>query len=103
MYVAASPRACSTDHESRSAFAGGARRRRAFVGVLFGAAAWPVAVRSQPRRVSRIGFLGLTSPDTHARLVNAFRRGLDELGYVEGQNIVLEYRWAKGATIAYPS
>ena len=45
---------------------------------------------------SRIGFLGLTSPVTHARLLNAFRRGLHDLGYVEGQNIVLEYRWAEG-------
>ena len=71
-------------------------RRRAFVGVLSGAAAWPFAVLSQPKRTSRIGFLGLTSPVTHARLLNAFRRGLDDLGYVEGQNIVLEYRWAEG-------
>ena len=71
-------------------------RRRAFVGVLSGAAAWPSAVLSQPKRTSRIGFLGLTSPVTHARLLNAFRRGLNDLGYVEGQNIILEYRWAEG-------
>jgi putative tryptophan/tyrosine transport system substrate-binding protein len=72
-------------------------RRRTLIGLIGGAAAWPTAVLAQQqKKTPRIGFLGLTSPDTHARLVNAFRRGLDELGYVEGQNIVLEYRWAEG-------
>ena len=62
-------------------------RRRAFVGVLCGAAVWPLAVLSQPKRTSRIGFLGLSSPTAHARFLEAFRRGLRHLGYVEGQNI----------------
>ena len=72
-------------------------RRRTLIGLIGGAAAWPTAVLAQQqKKTPHIGFLGLMSPDTHARLVNAFRRGLDELGYVEGQNIVLEYRWAEG-------
>src|SRR5262249_15962928 len=55
----------------------------------------PVAAQ-QPKKVPRIGFLGVTSPSTIAARIEAFRQGLRELGYVEGKNIVIEYRWAEG-------
>ena len=50
----------------------------------------------QPSQTPRIGFLGLSSPTAHARFLEAFRRGLRDLGYVEGQNISVDYRWAEG-------
>jgi putative ABC transport system substrate-binding protein len=50
----------------------------------------------QPAKVPRIGFLGVTSPSTIPARIEAFRQGLRELGYVEGKNIVIEYRWAEG-------
>jgi putative tryptophan/tyrosine transport system substrate-binding protein len=67
-------------------------RRREFLGVLSGAAAWPLASRAQqPMRV--IGLLSARSP---ASEVAAFRQGLAESGYVEGRNLMIEYRWAEG-------
>jgi putative tryptophan/tyrosine transport system substrate-binding protein len=75
-------------------------RRREFI-TLIGraAAAWPLAaVAQQPAKVARIGFLGATSLSSpaHRRNVDALRDGLRELGYVEGQNLVIEFRWAEG-------
>ena len=73
-------------------------RRREFIGLLGGAVAWPVAVYAQPAKVAHIGYLvtsPLESPEARATL-NAFREGLREHGYVEGQNIVIEYRAADG-------
>jgi putative tryptophan/tyrosine transport system substrate-binding protein len=70
-------------------------RRREFLGALGGAAvAWPLAAQAQ--KVYRIGFLGNSTAVLEANLVGSFREGLRELGYVEGQNIVIEYRWAEG-------
>ena len=77
-------------------------RRRAFITLLGGAAtapllAWPLAARAQqPGKISRIGFLGLVSASSHAPRIAAFRAGLRDLGYVEGTNIVIEFRWAEG-------
>jgi ABC-type uncharacterized transport system substrate-binding protein len=56
----------------------------------------------QPTKVPRIGFLGATYPSTNAARIEAFRQGLRELGYVEGKNIVIEYRWAEGKTERLP-
>jgi putative tryptophan/tyrosine transport system substrate-binding protein len=57
----------------------------------------------QPKKVPRIGFLGATYPSTNAARIEAFRQGLRELGYVEGKNIVIEYRWAEGKTERLPA
>ena len=55
-----------------------------------------VAEAQQPKKIPRIGFLGAVSPSTISDRIEAFRQGLRELGYVEGKNIVVEYRWAEG-------
>ena len=71
-------------------------RRRAFITLLGGAAAWPLAARAQPANVARIGFLGLVSSSSHASRIAAFRSGLRDLGWIEGRNLVIEFRWAEG-------
>jgi putative ABC transport system substrate-binding protein len=73
-------------------------KRRSFITLLGGAAAaWPLSTRAQqPAKVARIGYLGLVSAAWHTPRVNAFRAGLRALGYVEGKDIVIEFRWAEG-------
>jgi putative tryptophan/tyrosine transport system substrate-binding protein len=75
-------------------------KRRAFIAILGGAAAsWPLVARAQqPARsqVPLVGFLSSRAPNTEANLVAAFRQGLRDLGYIEGQNLAIEYRWAEG-------
>src|SRR5215203_523902 len=76
-------------------------RRREFLGVLSGAAAWPLAARAQ-QATPVIGFLGRATADDFAHLVAAFREGLAETGYFVGQNIAIEYRWADQQTDRLP-
>jgi putative ABC transport system substrate-binding protein len=81
-------------------------KRREFITLLGSATAtWPLAVRAQQRttKIPRIGFLALSQEAATPELLNSFRAGLRERGYVEGQNIAVEYRFAKGQVEQYPT
>ena len=70
-------------------------RRREFITLVGGTAvAWPIAVRAQQSAMSVVGFLSSRAPGENEAILVAFRRGLKEVGYVEGQNVTVEYRWA---------
>ena len=71
-------------------------QRRDFLGILGGAAAWPLTAWAQQLPMPVVGFIRDGSADANARYVAAFRKGLNEAGYVEGQNVTVEYHWLEG-------
>jgi putative ABC transport system substrate-binding protein len=72
-------------------------RRREFVGLLGGAtAAWPFSVRAQQKTLPVIGFLSSRSPEDSQSVLAGFRKGLSESGILEGKDVLIEYRWARG-------
>ena len=78
-------------------------RRREFIAALGSTAAWPMVARAQQAAMPVIGFLSSRTPDAAAYVVGPFKQGLKEAGYVEGQNVVIEYRWAEDQNERVPA
>ena len=71
-------------------------RRREFIALAGGGAAWPLTASAQQAAVPVVGILASVSPGPYARFIEAIKQGLRETGYVEGRNVAIEYRWADG-------
>ena len=78
-------------------------RSRAFIAALGGAATWPILARGQQPAIAVIGFLGSDTPELYTARLRAIRLGLQDVGFVEGQNLVIEYRWAEGQNDRLPA
>ena len=78
-------------------------RRRALIASIAGAAALPIAVRAQQKVMPVVGYLGSTPAGPAAPFVGPFLQGLSETGYVAGQNVAIEYRWAEGQNDRLPA
>jgi putative ABC transport system substrate-binding protein len=76
-------------------------RRREFIALVGGATAWPLAAHAQQATMPVVGFLNVTSPDAYR--LRAFHQGLKEVGFVEGENVAVEYRWADNQTDRLPT
>jgi putative tryptophan/tyrosine transport system substrate-binding protein len=77
-------------------------KRREFITLLGGAGAWPFAARAQQAALPVVGILAGAPPEANALRLRAFRKGLGVAGYVEGQNVNIEYRWAEAHTGRLP-
>ena len=75
-------------------------RRRDFIMGIASSVAWPTAAQAQQPATPIVGYLANSSPGTFTQFVTAFHRGLSEVGYVEGQNVAIEYRWSEGCSMS---
>src|SRR4051794_25708108 len=78
-------------------------KRRDFLPLFGAAATWPLAAKSQQKTIPVIGFLGIATAAVYAPWLAAFRRGLADTGYIEGQNLSIEYRWAEDRVDRLPA
>jgi putative tryptophan/tyrosine transport system substrate-binding protein len=78
-------------------------KRRDFITLLGGAAAsWPLAARSQQQGMPKIGYLSPSTPGERAGELQTFSKGLSEMGYVDGRNVAIEFRWAQNDALRLP-
>jgi putative ABC transport system substrate-binding protein len=78
-------------------------KRREFIAAIAGVVVWPLAARAQQPSIPVVGFLGTTTPESNPRVLEAFRRGLSETGFVDGQSVKIEYRWAENRYAQLPT